>query len=76
MKLDGIIVTTTPEMHTEVAEKAFAAGMHVMVEKPITLTVAEGVRLVAAGKTSRPQAGCGRKLPPRPDQPSGQGAGG
>lgn len=50
MKLDGIIVTTSPEMHTEVAEKAFDTGMHVMVEKPITLTVAEGVRLVEAGK--------------------------
>jgi predicted dehydrogenase len=50
MKLDGIIVTTSPEMHVEVAEKAFNAGIHVMVEKPITLTVAEGVRLVEAGK--------------------------
>jgi predicted dehydrogenase len=50
IKLDGIIVTTSPEMHTEVAEKAFEAGIHVMVEKPITLTVAEGLRLVEAGK--------------------------
>lgn len=50
LKLDGIIVTTSPEMHVDVAEKAFAAGIHVMVEKPITLTVAEGVRLVEAGK--------------------------
>ncbi len=49
-KLDGIIVTTSPEMHVEVAEKAFDAGIHVMVEKPITLTVSEGVRLVEAGK--------------------------
>ncbi len=50
LKLDGIIVTTSPEMHVEVAEKAFDAGIHVMVEKPITLTVSEGVRLVEAGK--------------------------
>ncbi len=48
--LDGIIVTTSPEMHVDVAEKAFDAGIHVMVEKPITLTVSEGVRLVEAGK--------------------------
>lgn len=53
MKLDGIIVTTSPEMHTAVAEKAFDAGIHVMVEKPITLTVAEGVRLVEAGKKAK-----------------------
>ena len=50
VKLDGIIVTTSPEMHVEVAEKAFDAGIHVMVEKPITLTVSEGVRLVEAAK--------------------------
>lgn len=53
IKLDGIIVTTTPETHSEVAEKAFNAGMHVMVEKPITLTVAEGVFLVNAAKKAK-----------------------
>lgn len=50
VKLDGIIVTTSPEMHVDVALKAFDGGIHVMVEKPITLTVSEGVRLVEAGK--------------------------
>lgn len=53
IKLDGIIVTTTPETHSEVAEKAFNAGMHVMVEKPITLTVAQGVFLVNAAKKAK-----------------------
>ena len=38
------------------ALKAFEAGIDVMVEKPITLTVAEGVRLVEAAKKA------GRKL--------------
>lgn len=56
VKLDGIIITTTPETHTEVALKAFAAGIDVMCEKPITLTVGEGVRLVEAAKQA------GRKL--------------
>ncbi len=50
MKLDGLIVTTTPETHTDVALKAFAAGMDVLAEKPITLTVAEGVNLVQAAE--------------------------
>ncbi len=54
--LDGIIITTTPETHVEVALKAFAAGIDVLCEKPITLTVAEGVRLVDAAKAA------GRKL--------------
>jgi predicted dehydrogenase len=48
--LDALIITTTPERHVEVALKAFAAGLHVMAEKPITLNVAEGLRLVQAGR--------------------------
>src|SRR5713101_6691455 len=54
VKLDGIIITTTPETHTDVAQQAFDAGLHVLAEKPVTLTVAEGVELVEAAK----QAGC------------------
>ena len=46
MRLEAIIITTTPETHTEVALKAFAAGVDVLAEKPVTLTVADGVRLV------------------------------
>jgi predicted dehydrogenase len=48
VKLDAIIVTTTPETHREVALAAFAAGLDVMVEKPITVTVGDGVALVEA----------------------------
>ncbi len=54
--LDGIIITTTPETHVEVALKAFDAGIDVLCEKPVTLTVAEGVTLVEAAKKA------GRKL--------------
>jgi predicted dehydrogenase len=54
--LDGIVITTTPETHVEVALKAFDAGIDVLCEKPITLTVAEGVTLVEAAKKA------GRKL--------------
>jgi predicted dehydrogenase len=50
IKLDAIILTTTPEMHTPIALEAFAAGLHVMIEKPVTLTVAAGRRLVEAAK--------------------------
>jgi predicted dehydrogenase len=50
--LDGLIITTTPEMHIPVAEMALAAGVHLMVEKPITLTIAEGVRLVEAARAA------------------------
>ena len=55
-RLDAIIITTTPETHTEVALRAFEAGVDVLAEKPITLSVADGVRLVAAARAA------GRKL--------------
>jgi len=48
--LDGIIITTTPETHVDVALEAFAAGIHVLAEKPMTLTVPEGAKLVKAGR--------------------------
>jgi predicted dehydrogenase len=54
--VEAIIVTTTPETHADIALRAFAAGIHVMVEKPIALTVAEGLRLVAGARAA------GRKL--------------
>jgi predicted dehydrogenase len=53
--VDAILVTTTPETHAAIGLAAFAAGLDVMVEKPITLTVADGLALVvgarAAGRT-------------------------
>jgi predicted dehydrogenase len=54
--LDALIVTTTPETHVEVGTKALASGVHVMMEKPIALTVRQGVMLVNAA------AAAGRKL--------------
>jgi predicted dehydrogenase len=51
-RLDGLIITTTPEMHIPVGEMALDAGVHLMVEKPITLTIAEGVRLVGAARAA------------------------
>jgi predicted dehydrogenase len=50
VRLDGLIVTTTPETHTAVALAAFAAGVDVLAEKPVTLTVADGLRLVRAAR--------------------------
>lgn len=51
-KLDAIFLTTTPETHIAVALEAFDAGLHVMVEKPMTLTVREGRQLVEAGRAA------------------------
>jgi predicted dehydrogenase len=52
LRLDAVIVTTTPETHEAVGLAAIQAGLHVMVEKPISLTVSEGRRLVAAARAA------------------------
>lgn len=44
--LDAVIVATPPESHFEVAAEAIEAGKHVLVEKPMTTTSADGVELV------------------------------
>lgn len=53
--VDGVLITTTPDTHPAVALSAFAAGLDVLAEKPLALTVAEGRALVdaarAAGRT-------------------------
>ena len=45
--VDAVDITTAPNFHLDVGEEALANGAHVMVEKPITLTIAQGRALVA-----------------------------
>src|SRR4051812_28132650 len=55
---DAIIVTTAPDTHAEIGIEALDHGVHVMVEKPVTLTVRQGLRLVeAAARNDRKLAG-------------------
>lgn len=46
--VDAVIVTTSPDLHAPVGMAAFELGLHVMVEKPIALTVQQGVSLIEA----------------------------
>ena len=55
-KPDILIVATPTSTHFAVAREAIAAGVHVLIEKPIAATVAEGRELVALA------AGAGVKL--------------
>ncbi|MDA0276823.1 MAG: Gfo/Idh/MocA family oxidoreductase [Proteobacteria bacterium] len=49
-KVDAAVVATPTEHHHEIALALLAAGAHVLVEKPLALTVAQADELVAAGK--------------------------
>ena len=45
--LDGVIIATTPNAHYEQAKAALQRGIHVLVEKPMTITAAESEELLA-----------------------------
>ena len=48
----AVSVTTAPALHPAVAVPALAAGLDVMVEKPIALTVGGGREIVAAARAA------------------------
>ncbi len=49
---DIVIVATPPRMHADPAVAALASGRHVLVEKPLALTVEEGERMLAAAEAA------------------------
>lgn len=50
--VEAVVVLTPPASHHAVAARALAHGRHVLVEKPLELTVAAGERLVAAADSA------------------------
>ena len=46
--VDALDITTSPDLHARIGIQALQAGRHVQMEKPITLTIAEGRALLAA----------------------------
>jgi predicted dehydrogenase len=46
--VDALVVATPPQSHATVALAGIAAGKHVMIEKPMTATLTDAQRLVAA----------------------------
>ena len=53
--LDGVIVSTTPNVHYQQAKSALETGRHVLIEKPMTFTVAEAQELVELAAQNRLQ---------------------
>jgi predicted dehydrogenase len=52
-KPDAVSINTYPDTHAAYAKRAFAAGCHVFLEKPVAVTVAEAEEVVAAAKAAR-----------------------
>jgi len=52
-KPDAVSINTYPDTHAAYAKRAFAAGCHVFLEKPLAVTVAEAEEVVAAAKAAR-----------------------
>ncbi len=46
--VDAVVIATPPPTHKPLAMEALAAGKHVFVEKPLSVSVAEGEEMVAA----------------------------
>jgi predicted dehydrogenase len=52
-EVEGVIVATPPAAHEATVGAALAAGLHVLVEKPLSHTVASAGRIVAASERAR-----------------------
>jgi predicted dehydrogenase len=52
VSVDGVVVATTSATHYEVAQRALQAGLHVMVEKPMTIRAREAWELVELAHTA------------------------
>ncbi len=48
--LQAVSICTPPPTHREITERAAARGLHVLCEKPLAMSVAEGEAMVAAAK--------------------------
>lgn len=48
--LDGLVIATPPALHAEMAEMAMAAGIPVLIEKPMTISLAEARQLVLSSQ--------------------------
>lgn len=58
-RLDLLIVALPPHAHSGQVEKAAAAGIHLLVEKPIALTMDRAMSMVGAAKRAGVVAACG-----------------
>jgi predicted dehydrogenase len=51
--VDAVVIATDAESHFRLASEAMSAGKHVLVEKPLALTAADGESLVRQAESSK-----------------------
>ena len=56
-RVEAVLLLTPPNAHLEFAERFFASGKHVLVEKPLEVSLDRAERLVAAGRASKKRLG-------------------
>ncbi len=61
--IDLVDICLPPDLHVEAALKAFAAGKHVFIEKPLALSADEGQQIAAAARAAGRQLLVGQVLP-------------
>ena len=55
--IDLVDICTPPQTHASLADQAMKAGFHVLLEKPMTMTVKDAERIVECQKTTGMKAG-------------------
>ena len=55
--VDAVVVLTPANAHLPIAHAAFAAGKHVLCEKPLEVSIERGEQLIAAGRRSNRHLG-------------------
>ena len=64
--VDAVMVLTPANAHLPIAQAAFAAGKHVLCEKPLEASIERGERLIAAGRRAERRLGICLQLRFRP----------
>ena len=60
--IDGVVLATPASTHADLAEQALRAGKHVLIEKPMALTIHDAERIIAVADTCNRQIMVGHIL--------------